>query len=257
MAELDLSGCTLGAFVLRERIADDVFGAVYRGEQPSLKRDVIVKVLHPQHDAAAQQRFLHEAQRVSRLEHPYAAHVYDFGVEREHGLLWVAMERVPGVTFDHWLKMHGTMPLDQFVPFFECIAQVVQAAHELGIAHCDLTPANVMVCESAGAQFPKLLDFGIDRLTRSDAEMGSPEYMAPEQWSDGVAVGPAADIYALGIVAYQALTGHMPFIAETLAGYAQLHREAPVPPLTVTFLRASAGSFGVPSPRAPRIVKKA
>jgi WD40 repeat protein/serine/threonine protein kinase len=231
MAKLDLSGCTLGAFVLRERIADDVFGAVYRGEQPSLKREVIVKVLHPQHDPAAQQRFLHEAQRASRLEHHYAARVYDFGVEREHGLLWVAMELVRGNTFEHWLKVRGPMPLDQFVPFFECIAQVVQAAHERGIVNCDLTPANVMVCESAGTLFPKLLDFGIDRLTRGDAGMGSPAYMAPEQWSNGVAVGPAADIYALGTLAYEALTGRVPFVAESLDDSPELDRETPAPPL--------------------------
>src|ERR1044071_7555536 len=170
MADLDLSGRRLGEFVLHEQLGAGGYGAVYRCEQPVLKRDAVVKVLHTRRrwNHAARERFLREARLASRLEHPYAAHVYSFGAE-DDGVLWIAMELVQGITLGEWLKSRGPMPLDQFVPFFECVAQVVQAAHERGIVHRDLKPSNMMVIESGGHLFPKLLDFGIAKLT-DDAE---------------------------------------------------------------------------------------
>jgi WD40 repeat protein/serine/threonine protein kinase len=280
----DLCGRTLGEYVVREQIGEGGCGAVYRGEQPQLKRDVVVKVLHQQrwHDAIERRRFVREALLASRLDHPYAAHVYAFGVEAEDGLSWISMELVQGISLKHWLEIHGPMPLEQFVPFFECIAQVVQAAHDRGIVHCDLTPANIMVIDDAGHLFPKLLDFGIakllhnaalpmplpdirpdtpdvadvvttrirttppprsrtdpmsgypestDQLTGNDEWVGSPAYMSPEQWSAPRAVGRPTDIYSLGVVAYKALTGHVPFLAGKFYEYCQLHCFAPVPPL--------------------------
>src|SRR6185369_12425455 len=107
------------------------------------------------------------ARLASRLDHPYAAHVYAFGIEEEDRLLWIAMERVRGVTLAEWLKAHGPMPLGQFVSFFERIAAVVQTAHERGIVHRDLKPSNVMVIERAGELLPKLLDFGVAKLLES------------------------------------------------------------------------------------------
>jgi WD40 repeat protein len=227
MAERDLVGHTLGEFVLRERLSEGGFGDVYRGEQLRLGRDVIVKVLHQRHDEVSLQRFMYEAQ----LEHPYAAHVYSFGFKPEDDLPWIAMELVRGITFKHWLQVRGPMPLEQFVPFFECIAQVVHAAHGRGIVHRNLKPSNVMVIEGTDRLFPTLLDFGIDRLTRGDAGTCSPAYLAPEQWNNASTVGPAADIYALGVVVYEGLSGRVPFLADTLDEYCQRHREAPVPPL--------------------------
>jgi WD40 repeat protein/tRNA A-37 threonylcarbamoyl transferase component Bud32 len=217
MADPDLCGRTLGEFDLRERIDEDSSGAWYRGEQPLLGRDVVIKVLHQRHDADALQRFEREAQLASRLDHPYAAHVYAFGVECEDDLPWIAMELVQGITLKRWLQTHGSMTLALFVPFFECIAEVVQAAHERGIEHLDLKPSNVMVIEGAGRLIPKLLGFGIDRLTGSDAGMAR-----------------AADIHALGVLAYEALTGHA------------YDRDAPVPPLGDDF-----------SPELDRILQRA
>lgn len=97
---LDLAGRSFGEFVLRERIGEGSFGTVYCCEQPLLAREAVVKVLHPRlsHDAVSVQRFLREAQLASRLDHPYAAHVYAFGLEQHDCLLWIAMERVHGVT---------------------------------------------------------------------------------------------------------------------------------------------------------------
>ncbi|HEX8107494.1 MAG TPA: protein kinase [Kofleriaceae bacterium] len=282
MTDLDLSGRKLGEFVLRERIGAGGYGTVYRAEQPALQREAVVKVLRPRwRNDAAPERFLREAQLASRLDHPYAAHVYSFGVEDDDDALrWIAMELVHGITLAEWLRSRGSMPFARFVPFFECVAQVVQAAHARGIVHRDLKPSNIMVLESGGQLFPKLLDFGVAKLledpdqpgedpeddgarspadavatVRNRAELspertitgpdcgpgrltpshgaviGSVPYMSPEQWDDPRNVGPATDLYSLGCVAYEALTGHPPFMPETSGGYYELHRRAEPPPL--------------------------
>jgi len=286
----------VGEFVLRERIDEGGFGAVYRCEQPLLGREAVVKVLHQRlrRNDVVLQRFMREAQLASRLDHPYAAHVYAFGIDHADGLFWIAMEMVQGTTLNRWLRDRGPLPLEQFVPFFERVAEVVQTAHERGIVHRDLKPSNVMVIERAGRLLPKLLDFGVAkllddavlpestpsapklraiaadevvengslaerwanpsevatltgttappprggaqlRLTHADATVGSPPYMSPEQWSNAVTVGPASDLYALAVVAYEALTGRRPFHGATLADYVEMHCHAAVPPLGAGF----------------------
>jgi serine/threonine-protein kinase len=282
----DLSGRTLGDFVLREKLAEGGCGAVYRAEQPALKREVVVKVLHPrlEGDGVALARFKCEAQLASRLDHPYAAHVHAFGTieaeGEEAGLRWIAMELVQGITLGDWLKTRGPMSLAEFVPFFECVAEVVHAAHERGIIHRDLKPSNIMVIERGGRLFPKLLDFGIAKvdhdvmfaedhkssdgmvtsqppgtpqpgehrtaadpvkakyaLTRSRVGLGSGPYMAPEQWSNARAVSRAADIYSLGVVIYEALSGRRPYTAASADEYNRLHCHAAVPEIGGEFSR--------------------
>src|SRR5690348_7639389 len=161
----------VGEFVLRERIDEGGFGAVYRCEQPLLGREAVVKVLHQRlrRNDVVLQRFMREAQLASKLDHPYAAHVYAFGVEKDDGLFWIAMEMVQGTTLDRWLDKNGPLPIDQFVPFFDRVAEVVQTAHERGIVHRDLKPSNIMVIERAGRLLPKLLDFGIAKLATTGA----------------------------------------------------------------------------------------
>ena len=121
----ELCGRTVGEFVLRERIGEGAFGAVYRCEQPLLGREAVVKVLHRRLRARPVmiQRFLREARLASRLDHPYAAHVYAFGVEREDRLLWIAMEMVHGTPLDRWLHDRGPLALAELVPFFERIGR--------------------------------------------------------------------------------------------------------------------------------------
>src|SRR5262249_17482323 len=156
----------VGEFVLRSRLDEGGFGAVYRCEQPLLGREAVVKVLHQRlrGNDVVLQRFLREAQLASRLDHPYAAHVYAFGIEHDDGLFWIAMEMVQGTALNRWLAERGPLPLEQLVPLFERIAEVVQTAHERGIVHRDLKPSNVMVIERAGQLLPKLLDFGVAKL---------------------------------------------------------------------------------------------
>jgi WD40 repeat protein/serine/threonine protein kinase len=271
----DLCGRQLGEFVLLEKLAEGGCGTLYRCSQRLLGREAVIKVLHEplRGNKEAEERFLREAQLASRLDHHYAAHVYAFGIEPEDGLCWIAMELVSGETLDQWLCKRGAMPLDQLVPLFECIAEVVHAAHECGIVHRDVKPANVMVTERSGRLIPKLLDFGIakmsheralpppgvspdgavgencdpmgasggevtgtdpnakDRLTPSRAGIGSSAYMSPEQWDDPRTVGPASDIYSLGVLAYKALTGRVPFTAQSQREWHQQHLRAKVPPL--------------------------
>ena len=293
MSDRDLSGRLLGEFRLCEQIGAGGYGAIYRCEQPLLGRQVVVKVLRRADDVVAEQRFLREAQLASRFDHPYAAHIYNFGVEEggdgEPGLLWIAMELVQGVTLDAWLETHGPMPLPTFVPFFECVAEVVHAAHECGIVHRDLKPSNVMVIERGGRLLPKLLDFGIakadlqqrwqdgstaqterpveeasgdgavvtmrvgptprhaerarsaggrgksSRITVPGVGFGSRPYMSPEQWNDAHAASPVSDVYSLGVVAYEALAGRLPYTTEDSAEYYKLHHFAEVPPLGPRF----------------------
>jgi WD40 repeat protein len=261
VADLDeLIGHRVGEFTLRSRIGEGGHGAVYLSEQPRLGRRAAVKILHqrvrsPDPDLL---RFLDEARLAARVVSDSAVHVYDVGFEPTRGLLWIAMEHVDGVTLYHWLRDRGPMPVEQFVPFFERVAEVVQAAHGRGVVHRDLKPSNVMVINADGKLLPKLLDFGIAKLLGQLPEpspvamsladltvgprtpsaspaIGSPPYMAPEQWSNAINVGPSSDLYALGIIAYEALTGRRPFGGAAVAELVEQHCRGRVPPLAAKF----------------------
>jgi WD40 repeat protein/tRNA A-37 threonylcarbamoyl transferase component Bud32 len=266
-----LMGLRVGDFVIEERIGQGSFGAVYRARQQTLGREVVLKVLHLGRDEDEEERvrrFLREAKLASQLDHPYAAHVYSFGAERD-GLLWIAMELVRGTPLSDLLEVQGPLSLHRFVPLFEKICEVVHTAHQQGIVHRDLKPANVMVISRAGTLLPKLLDLGIAKLvedlerpvrplvalgsepqaegppvllpmpevssgparTRHGPVVGSPPYMAPEQWVDAAQASARTDQYALGVLAYEALAGRRPFRAASDIGLAMAHASQPVPPL--------------------------
>src|SRR5260370_35536287 len=170
-----LLGRTLGEFLVREKLGQGGAGLVFRAEQPLLAREAVIKVLHastrPNDDMV--HRFLREARLASRLDHPYAAHIYAFGAELD-GLLWIAMEFVHGTPLDKLLKAHGPLPLARFVPLVDRVCEVGQTAHDQGIIHRDLKPANVMVLSRAGRLLPKLLDFGIAKVLEDVAECDDP-----------------------------------------------------------------------------------
>ncbi|MEM9493453.1 MAG: serine/threonine-protein kinase, partial [Myxococcota bacterium] len=226
-------GRRLGEFVVREPIGAGGYGQVYLAEQPLLDRQAVIKVLHHRHgtETGVIRRFLREARLASRLDHPYAAHIYSFGAEPD-GLLWIAMELVRGMTLSELIAERGALPLERFVPLLERLCEVVQTAHEQGIIHRDLKPGNVMVISRAGRLLPKLLDLGIARdlspaVESSDGDsdvshersrsrsgrglLGSPHYMAPEQWYAPATVDQRTDIYALGVLSFEVLTGRPPF----------------------------------------------
>jgi WD40 repeat protein/serine/threonine protein kinase len=272
-----LVGRSLGEFVVREPLSRGGFGIVFRAEQPRLGREAVLKVLHTRllGSGDSVQRFLREAQLASRLDHPYAAHIYDFGAEPD-GVTWIAMEMVRGTPLDVLLRTQGPIPLVRFVPLLDRICEVVHSAHEQGVVHRDIKPGNVMVLSRSGRLLPKLLDFGIakiegdrfgitseslptfsvpvgvaeppepapepaaaaadhstaddtlpadgtGRLTEIGAALGSPLYMAPEQWNDAADAGVPSDLYALAVLSYEALIGRPPFVGANLAAIAHAH----------------------------------
>lgn len=210
-------------------------GAVYRGEQRLTRQSVAIKVLWP--DLAADpvevKRFSREARAASLLAHPNSVRVFDFGSDPRTKALFIIMEFLAGQKLSDVLR--GTPVLDP-VRAVHVAAQVCKAleeAHRRGVIHRDIKPDNIFLQEVAGERdFAKILDFGLakfisgeferDGLTRAGYVVGSPEYMAPEQASGGE-VGPAADIYSLGVVLYECLTGRLPFDAQTTAEVLRKH----------------------------------
>jgi WD40 repeat protein/tRNA A-37 threonylcarbamoyl transferase component Bud32 len=237
-----LIGRVLGDFLVTAPLPAGAHQGVWRATQRSLGREAIIKTLDAGQAAPESlvQRFLLEARLAARLDHPYAAHVYAFGAEAD-GLLWIAMELVRGTPLDALLQADGPLPAERFVPFVQRLAEVVDAAHEAGIVHRDIKPANVMVLTRAGALFPKLLDFGVATLLEETPAgtgpatttlrrlVGSPHYMAPEQWSASARPLPESDLYSLGVLSFEALSGRLPFDAVSLDGLARAHAGAPVP----------------------------
>ncbi|HEU5054883.1 MAG TPA: protein kinase [Kofleriaceae bacterium] len=249
---MSLVGRRLGDFELVAPIGGGSGGVVYRARQLTLAREAVVKLVERPPDGTAA-RFLREAQLASRLDHPFAAHVYAFGAERD--LLWIAFERVDGTPLDQYLAARGPLPLARLLPFFDRLCQVVHTAHEQGIVHRDIKPANVIVVSRAGHLLPKLLDLGVARLldrpevasedlersevldaaqlalTRAGDQLGTPYYMAPEQWTAPGAVDARADVYGLGVLFYEVLTGRRPFDGDSLLAVARAHARRPLPPL--------------------------
>ncbi|HEX5060909.1 MAG TPA: serine/threonine-protein kinase, partial [Kofleriaceae bacterium] len=241
-----LIGRTLGRFVIMERLGKGGSGEVFRAQQVQLGRSAVIKVLRREVAAVPNrvERFLREAKLASRLDHPYAAHIYAFGVEPDN-VMWIAMEHVKGITLDELVSRRGAMPASVFAPLFARLCEVVHSAHELGIVHRDIKGANVMVIERAGQLLPKLLDFGIAKADSDDAApgvddgeltghgvtLGSPHYMSPEQWERPSEVDGRSDIYGLGVLAYRCLSGHLPFHTLDRTQLSHAHTKQPVPPL--------------------------
>jgi tetratricopeptide (TPR) repeat protein len=210
-------------------------GLVYRARHLRLNRLVALKVIRAGSHASvtALVRFRHEAEAVARLQHPHVVQIYDVG--EHHGLPYLALEFVEGGSLAQ--RINGTpLPPQQAVQLLELLAGAIHFAHERNLIHRDLKPANVLLTADGT---PKITDFGLAKSLDSGAEatasgeiLGTPSYMPPEQAdSKGRPIGPAADIYALGAILYELLTGRPPFNAATvLETVAQVIADDPVPP---------------------------
>ena len=195
-------------------------GSVYRAVQLSVGRAVALKLLSPDQPANPElvERFGREARALACLQHPSTVRLFDFG-SIAPGRPFLVMELLAGADLQAELQHNGPMRWDQALRVCVQILGALGEAHELGIIHRDIKPANVFMCVGAGWPRVKMLDFGISgcvelagtrRLTATGAVLGSAPYMSPEQ-AQGHAVGPATDLYALGIVLFEMLTGRTPF----------------------------------------------
>jgi WD40 repeat protein len=211
-------------------------GVVYKARHVALRRVVALKmILAGGHAGEADRaRFLAEAEAVAQLQHPAIVQLYEFG--RHDGLPYFTLEYVPGGSLAQYLGSGPLPPPRQAARLVERLARGVQYAHDAGIVHRDLKPANVLLTDEGT---PKITDFGLvkrtevgEGLTASGVVMGTPSYMAPEQaGGKGKDVGPAADVYALGAILYECLTGRPPFkAATTFDTLMQVLHEEPVPP---------------------------
>jgi len=214
----NLVGMNIGQYYLRELIGVGGMSTVYRAYQHALNREVAIKLLGPE---LAQQpgydaRFAQEAQTAAKLEHVHIVPVYDYGSENGH--VYIVMRLLTGGTLrerlEHRAQKNMPLPsLGEVSDFLQKIASALDYAHERGIIHRDIKPTNIMFDHRST---PFLVDFGISRvlgttgLTGTDSVVGTPTYMAPEQWQ-GEELTPATDQYALGILTYSMLTGHVPF----------------------------------------------
>jgi WD40 repeat protein len=209
-------------------------GVVYKAQHTALRRTVALKmILGGGHATTADlERFRTEAESIARLQHPHIVQIYEVG--QYDGLPYFSLEFCPGGSLEEQLA--GTpLPAKKAAALVEQLARAMQAAHDKGVIHRDLKPANVLLGEDGT---PKITDFGLAKKldeaghTRTGSIMGTPSYMAPEQ-ADGKSrqLGPACDIYALGALLYECLTGRPPFRAATpLDTVLQVVSQEPVPP---------------------------
>ncbi len=218
-----LVGRTLsGRYRIVEKVGEGGMGTVFVAEQLRLNRRVAVKVLPAQliADPESIERFRREADAMSRLQHPHVVSILDFDVA-EDGAPYLVMELLTGETLAQRMERDGALDAREALRIVTGIADALGAAHDAGVVHRDLKPQNVFLVRAGeGRDFVKLLDFGISkqvtktgpRITVANALVGSPLYMAPEQvLDDDALVGFGTDQYALGIIAYELLTGTKPF----------------------------------------------
>lgn len=223
-------------------IARGGMGKVYRAEQAPLGREVAIKVLHPsysgENDPEFHRRFFLEASTCSKLTHPNTVTIFDYG-RTDDDIYYIAMELLEGRTLHRTLREEGPFPAARAMHVARQICRSLREAHALGVIHRDLKPANVFLVEHGDERdFVKVLDFGLvkdlgetgEDLTQTGLFMGSPKYMSPEQIR-GEKVDGRADIYALGVILYEMLTGKVPFDRPNSVNILMAHVHEPPPPM--------------------------
>jgi tetratricopeptide (TPR) repeat protein len=223
----------VAGYEVLEELGRGGMGVVYKARQSGLKRVVALKMIQPAAGGVPLARFRAEAEALARLQHPHIVQVYEVG---EHeGRPFLALELLTGGSLDRHLQ-GAPQPPRRAAQLVATLARAVHAAHERGVVHRDLKPANVMLAEDGT---PKITDFGLAKdlhddsgRTRTGDILGTPNYMAPEQArGKSCGVTPRTDVYALGAILYELLTGRPPFSGETLWDtLEQVARQEPVPP---------------------------
>ncbi|MBX3190144.1 MAG: protein kinase [Labilithrix sp.] len=240
-----LIGRTLpGGYVILDLVGIGGMGRVYRAEQTNLGRTVAVKIIHPhlvgEENAAA--RFITEARAASRLNHPNSVAVIDFG-KTEDGQLYLVMEFLRGKDLARVQYEEGPLSFRRIVSILRQVLAALSEAHHLGIIHRDLKPENIILEQvRTGGDFVKVVDFGLAKMrieasapniTSPGIVCGTPEYMSPEQ-GRGDPLDARSDLYAVGVIFYQLLTGRLPFEAESPTQVVLMHiTEAPADPRSI------------------------
>jgi hypothetical protein len=201
-----------------EIVGQGGMGAVYKGRQKSLRRTVAIKILPmdaSDDETRLAERFKNEAYTLAQMSHPGIVNVFDFG-ETSEGLLYFVMEFVDGTDVSQMIQAGGRLAQDQALRIISHICEALEYAHQNGVIHRDIKPANVLINRQGQV---KVADFGLAKvhdsalthaLTRSNTAMGTPDYVAPEVLTPGMAADHRADLYAVGVMLYQMLTGEVP-----------------------------------------------
>jgi serine/threonine protein kinase len=227
----ELIGQKLGQYEILEEIGRGGMATVYRARQTSINRTVAIKVLprHFLHDPSFYERFEREVDVIAHLEHPHILPIYDYGKDRD--VPYIAMRYLGGGSMAQLIR-RGVPKLADLEKSFGQTAQALDHAHRQGIIHRDLKPGNIMLDENGNAY---LSDFGIARVLGSNltgsAIIGTPAYMSPEQ-ANGFPLDARSDIYALGVVLFELITGKEPYQAETPMALLLKHINEPMPPLS-------------------------
>jgi serine/threonine-protein kinase len=223
--EGDLIGSVVAErYHVLKKLGEGGMGTVYLAEHVKMGRKAALKVMNPgmNTDADAIARFNREAANASRLNHPNVCGIYDFG-ETPDGLIYLAMEFVEGESLMSLISKNGSLPAARAASIIHQAADALALAHDYGIVHRDLKPDNIMIAKGRdGGDLVKVVDFGIAKAATSDAQkvtrtgliVGTPEYMSPEQLA-GDKLDGRSDIYSLGLVAFNCLTGRLPFPSES------------------------------------------
>lgn len=221
-------------YQLQQTLGSGGMAVVYKAWDLRLERPVAIKVLREDFsfDPSLSERFRLEAKAAANLSHPNIVTVYDFGLD--DGKLYIVEEYLPGTDLKTVIKHRGRFTIDEAIPLIVQACAGIGYAHRAGLVHCDVKPHNMLVTPD---QRLKVTDFGIARALASihpeeknEVVWGSPQYFSPEQ-AAGTAPSPASDVYSLGVILYEMLTGRLPFIADTSQELSRMHREvAPIPP---------------------------